>query len=888
MRVARHDGGARVSLAAALLLSVLFGSFLLISPPSGQSYIGAIDWSPTSMLHRFVRLMSLGETLHTARGTEVKDIVAQFGAALLVLALAARSMRFDLIGFWRDATDRNAAWAQLFLLLWVGLSFASATWDAQPDIALGQSALYLLGLMLAVSIGGLLRQREIHVALWGYVTIAAFSAGLCIWYFYERNPYHRPGFPIGNPNTMAASIVPATIICISIIARSIWDMLRRRKRPHVAAIGAALIALALLLWCLTLTNSRGALLGLGVGSVVLVLLLAGSRVRVLVALGGLAMLIAASIWVYSHSGDMAMGRGASVRARFYYWRYAVLLWEQRPLLGHGAGAYARLANQYSLRDRALDPAAFADADWTAHAHNELFEIFVDIGLVGGVTFVAGLLATFFAVMGLIRRRPPPAIRWLIAAIGAGVAALAADSLVSPGLRLAVVPTVMWMLIGLVWAYCRERAEHDAHERQALGAGPVGSPDAAKSRGLALAIAAVALACFGIAWLNTTGVVAEYAAMTHDQRDDSTTDAAGAFSSANAIAQRRLIDPVRRLFADERALRYAFENTLRRFLTRTSQGTSGEVSSRPDPQSLARNCESLYQSALKLDERAPTLGRTLPIAARAAEMLSVLNGPTSEAAALEWRNRAEAAWRNQRLRYLTDEEALLSLAMNYPGSLTMRISYLRDALRNGLAGDAWFTAYERLSSLAGFDDDLARFAHAVGPIDPRTDADSILLSFAPEAYRLFAMRAARRGEISAALAATQRSIDLYTAVQARFPLLASVALAELADYALLQSPADTTAAASNLRRAIELLPAIQKQQRDLLAQPYRLRLVAVLALAGEPGKAREELAQPGETAINQLIADGCVASAERLSRISGGQAEAADALRRIADSVSRGE
>lgn len=827
--------------------------------------------------------MSIGESIHTARGTEIKDIVAQFGAAILLLALAIRCIRCDPIAIWKGAVDRNAAWSQLFLLGWVGLSFASAAWSAEPDVSFGQAAVYTLGLMFAVGLGGLLRQRDVHFVLIGYIAISTVAAGLCIWYFHERNPYHRPGFPVGNPNTMAASIVPAAIVCLSILGRSVWDVLRRRERLHPISVIAAGVALLLLGWCLWLTNSRGALLGLGIGCVAMILLLAGRRTRLVVALCGIGLFIAAGSWVYLHSGDTAMGRGATVRARFYYWRYAVLLWEQRPLVGHGAGAYARLANQFSLRDRALDPAAFADADWIAHAHNELFEIFVDIGLVGGVTFVAGMLGTFFAVLGLIRRRPPPAIRWEIAAIGGGIAALVGDSLVSPGLRLAVVPTILYMLLGLIWAICRERAEFDARERGALQPGTT-----PRSISVAIVVALCGVGCCVIARANVAGVNAEYLAMSLPEMVESASGRQIENREAihqNEIARARLIEPVRRLFADERALRFIFDDVMQRFLALTSSNRDTSTSDRPDPRVLSQNCETLYQSALRLDSRAPTIGRTLAIAARAAEMLCVLNGPTSEAAATEWRNRAEVAWRNHRLRFITDEEALLSLAINYPGSLTVRISYLRDALRNGFPSDAWFAALQRLESAPKFDEDITRFTHAVGPIDPRTDADSILLSFAPEAYRLSAIHAARRGDPAAADAALERSIELYAAVKSRFPRLVSAALAEQADFDLLMTPASAQRAVEHLERAITELPAIQQQQRALLAEPFRRRLAAALVVAERVDEARRVLRETGGEEAGSALADECLESSERLLRLCPTDCPAIDHLLRAATDVN---
>lgn len=855
-----HLPGATALIAVAILAA----AFLLISPPEGQTFIGALEWKPGSWLQRIVQAQSLGDRLHTARGTEIKDFAAHIGAGVVLLLLAAHFWRREPFSVWRTAPDRNALWAVTFLVSWVVLSFLSTAWAGEPDTALGQASLYALNLGWAIGLAGMLRQRDVAHVVNGYVAISAAAALLCIWYFHERNPFHRPGFPVGNPNTMAASIVPATLLCMSMIGRSVWEWHRRREPLRPAALLTASAMLALLLWCLWLTNSRGALLGLGVGCFSLFFLLSGRRGRVIAAGAGLVLLVTASIWVYSHSGDTAMGRGASVRARFYYWRYAVLLWEQRPLFGHGAGAYTRLANQYSLRDRALDPAAFADADWTAHAHNELFEIFVEIGLIGGVTFVAGMLASLLAILGLMRRRPPPILRWRIAAIGAGILALIADSLVSPALRLAVVPLVLYTLLGSLWAICREQAESENSTDHLLEQQGIRAKRSIPAGVLAVCAAGWAIWAAGSNW---SGVAAEYRAMRESGSDSATANYESCIAS-NTIARNRLLDPVRRLFADERDLRFRHEQTLQAFLALTAPAETVMLHDRPDPEKLARACEALYQAALRLDARAPTLGRTLATAARAAEMLSVLHRPAQDGTATEWYQRAERAWRNHRLRFLTDEEALLSLALNYPGSLTMRISYLRDALRNGFPTPEWRRALETLSATRGFEPDLARFTHAVGPIDPRTDAESILLSFAPEAYRLHALFAASRGKPEQSRASITRAVELYAAVKIRFPRLLSIALAEQADYELLADLQDGPArAAGLLDRAIAELPKIQQQQFARLAEPFRYRRLAVLAVAGQQDEAQRVATQLGGGPPRTVTAAACLQLAQRLSELT---------------------
>jgi len=101
---------------------------------------------------------------------------------------------------------------------------------------------------------------------------------------------------------------------------------------------------------------------------------------------------------------MTMARGATVRLRLYAWRYAACCGRPARSAARGPAAYPRLAGVLAAPDMTLDPAAFMGEreSIVEHAHNELFEVLTEIGLVGGVTFVAGLLATLFAGSALLR------------------------------------------------------------------------------------------------------------------------------------------------------------------------------------------------------------------------------------------------------------------------------------------------------------------------------------------------------------------------------------------------------------------------------------------------------------------------------------------------------
>ena len=146
-----------------------------------------------------------------------------------------------------------------------------------------------------------------------------------------------------------------------------------------------------------------------------------------------------------------MARGATIRFRYYAWRYAAELWSQSlptSVIGQGAGSYPRLAGQLSIRDRTLDPEAFP-GELVEHAHNELFEVLTEIGLIGGVTFVGGWLATLAAGAALRRSVSDREKRWLHAALVAGLMALIVDMFSWPALRLSGVPAIFYTLLGAV-------------------------------------------------------------------------------------------------------------------------------------------------------------------------------------------------------------------------------------------------------------------------------------------------------------------------------------------------------------------------------------------------------------------------------------------------------
>lgn len=839
-------------LSLVLALALLAATWLLMSPPAEGGYSGAIPWREGSLLKRITDLMSVGGAVATTRGVEIKDLAFHGATVLALVLLAARALVSALLPPERRTAKRAWFLAQVFLATWVVLSLASSQWSGDPDLARGQAALYGLALAWAVALGWSLESRDVPRLLAGYVVVATLGGVLCVWYFYGRNPDHRPGFPIGNPNTLAACTLPAILIVGAVLVRSIlsadgaWHSL---VRGRVIAAAAALVPLC---WCFQLAGSRAAWIGLLVGVAGVLFLRARRRVRwVIVA----ALLLSGALgaWYVSvGKQDFAMARGATIRLRMYAWQYAAVLWSGRPISGVGAGQYPRLANGLSAGDRVLDPAAFM-GELVEHAHNELFEVFSEIGLVGGVTLVAGYLATLAAASALLRTNLSPERRWLLYGLVASVIALMADAMFGPGLRLSGVPAVFYTLLGALWAACRSVSKEPVVDRVA--------EDAWLKRMVVrrYGLAAVSLAAAAVAgWLTVrdwSGVRQEYAA--------SVAFAAGDYDSSlaqNRAAEARLLDPVRKLIAHKHAVDCEFSRAQRAFQAFQAAAdaldqarvASGESEATPvfdeELGALARTaeqyCVSASSAAVGLSQRVRNFGQMETVGARCAQMLTAIYARTGAAErAREWDQLAFHAWRSQHLLRPFDLTALLELAgylRRYPALTGDYVALLRDALRNGSPPARWYQALRDGTRLPNFERTLDAVLASVGPYNAQTDLDALILSRAPEMYRLSAAWHALRGEYEQAASDAGEATELYEPMCKRFPTLRSVALAEQAEYVLQADPGQWRRAADLLHAALDALPVIQKQKYEEQARPYRLSLARLLLAGGRELEAADVL------------------------------------------------
>ena len=828
--LARGDGrvalwrGRLSTTALVLVLAALAANCLLISPPPGEGYPGAIDWSRSSLLRPLIEVLSLGGAFPTARGVEIKDVAFHFLAVAGFVLLAVRAVVSGLLPPGRRAGQGVWLAGQVCLILWVLVSAASAWWSGEPRLSMGQAALFGAALGWALVIGWTLEGRDVPRLLWGYVWVAAATAALCAWYYIERNPFHRPGFPIGNPSTLAAVVLPAFLIVLVVFVGTLGDQLRAIAPASRATVIGAGVALPVLGGCLALADSRGAYLGGLAGVAGILFLAARTRLR-RVLLWSTLVAIAAAGWYFSTSTqDVTMARGATVRFRLYTWRYAAELWSHRPISGLGAGSFPRLAGALSIRDRMLDPAAFA-GEVIAHAHNELFEVFSEIGLLGGVTFVAGFLATLAAAAAMLRSNLSRGRRWLLLGLVGGVIAVLVDSLFGVGLRLPGLPVVFYTLLGTLWAACRamSRMRPDAETHRARWPGVL-----LRRYGVALLGLVAAVVGGWLAVRDATGIVDESRAVrAYTQAEQEGPAAYDRARTATLRAAGLLLDPVRVLLARERAVRCDHELAL--VAWERARRSSGTNASEQATSNALDECLRTYSRAWEMSRAAPTLGRMPAIAARCAELMADLLGMTDRAAAQDWAKRAWGAWYVQRQQSPYDRETLLAMA-RYPLLPAERVGLLRDVLRGGFLDADWRAALEAVAADENFDAILDGVVAAVRPFTPETDLDALILSGAPESYRLRALWRQRNGDFAGAIEDASEAVRLYRPMRPRFPELLSVALAEKAEYVFRDDPKHLDTTLGLAREALAELPRVQQQRYDETANPYRAALVRYLLAA----------------------------------------------------------
>lgn len=330
------------------------------------------------------------------------------------------------------------------LLGWVTLS---VTWADQPALAWdGLWTWYSAALVLALVATTIRRPAQLELAAAAVVvgTLMSIAAGLLLG---DGRPgagvaaiaEGRFGGASGDPNTLAAGLVPAGALTIALAAAG-----SRRRRVVCAA------ALLCMLAALGATGSRGGVLAAAAAAIAAVALSRGARLRLaVIAVTGLVAGLAWILAIAPGSADRLLAIDASGTGRADLWTVATRVGADNPVLGVGINNYRQAAPRYVLEPGRLESVELV-AERPHEAHSIYLQQFAETGVPGALTMLA-LFAGVLAVGARSIRRFETAGDRRTALLATGVVAGLTGALAASLFISNAYDKRLWILLGIAFA-----------------------------------------------------------------------------------------------------------------------------------------------------------------------------------------------------------------------------------------------------------------------------------------------------------------------------------------------------------------------------------------------------------------------------------------------------
>lgn len=362
-------------------------------------------------------------------------------AAFATIPLFWLARRIGL-GYWSVTTPPDVA-----LALLVFLGFSGAWLAADRAVGLNTFVKFAGGVALYYSIVNGMRHARLERGIWlvlGLGVSMTLLGLLGINFSYKFLPplvydwlpkldltiLNPRGF---TPNVVAGVAAPLTPLAL---AWALWH--RGRTRVFLLAVAAWLALIVLV------TQSRGALLGLFGGLVVLGLYSSPRRVGLAVG-AALAAFVALAWWRGENVWHILLASDANGSAveRLELWQRAVLMLRDFPFTGIGLGMFERTAlTFYPLFE---NPPGLP----VPHAHNLWMQMGVEFGVGGLVAFVSFVVAVLLAGIEAMRRARVSNAGWLAAGLVAGFVVYLIHGMVDAVGTSTKVSVVIWFMVALL-------------------------------------------------------------------------------------------------------------------------------------------------------------------------------------------------------------------------------------------------------------------------------------------------------------------------------------------------------------------------------------------------------------------------------------------------------
>lgn len=831
-----------------LASAVLAGGFLLLSAAESMSLVdGAVEWTAESPLRAVVQLLCLDYRFATINAGDVKGYILGIGAgaALLVLSVAvlAGGVGADpvetrpVVKVSRRRHLSPLISAQILVVLYVLWSFASSRWSPSPRISVGASILLGIGVLWALCLAQGLTPRAASIAGRVLVVVTGVTALVALWYYYGRNPTLRAKFPFGNPNFLSASLLPGTLLGISLLVGG------ARNAKTGVMVAAALVCVALSVWALRLSDSRGATVGLVAGLGAMVFLMLPRRWRWIPTVLGVVAVALTLWWLAAAMNEpSATGRSATLRFRTYTWSYAWRMFREQPLTGLGQGGFAMLGDSYVGDDVLRDPPVFGSR--IDNVHNEWLEILAELGAVGLLLAAGVIYLTVRAAMRTNRDQPSDPNRSMVIGLVGGFAALCVEECAGNGLRVCELPLTFYTVLGLLWASCKSGTD-----------APWSSRVITSKTKPVLAAAGIVLAASALVVTQNDFHAARNAYETDDflaKGEDESAIRLASLAVDRLSPQRVLIN----LFRLASTQTIAAERLAARAADRDRRAREADA---PNPRlsaMVAEDLAAMEELCKAASHTLKTLVSSSPGFINHGQLEYRINSLLARGAA--WRNETEAA-----TAYMKNAAAALERELGrQPFDPATAAEFVRI---NGTQLDAE-SALTTLARPLRYNRITETVVAAMMELAKREDVQRAVDALLPagvtagsggdpwrgEKLRLAATMAFARGEYAGAVAALEQAVVPYAAVPSEEAIGVAAAHAELADGRFYADPEHPHAALVDAADAITKAPDSRLGRE--LRSAVRQRIVHYLLANDDEDAARAILREVGPASVDESMVE----------------------------------
>jgi O-antigen ligase len=351
----------------------------------------------------------------------------------------------------------------LLLLLLTALQTLRA-----PDIRSARDAAFLWGAFGVLFVAGFnafgstraLRILERSLVM---VVAAVEVVGVVQFLFPEL-----PGvdFDFGAENRVTSTLGSASIHAAFLAAMLPVLLAEARRHSGPARTGLSVLIPGAFFLILA-SGSRGGLIAALVATGFFLFLSTGSRKRALVVFGAmicaLAIVIVAVPSFQNRFFGLLAGTGtASLDRRVVIWEAAWNAVRAAPFAGHGSGSFESIVPLFRDPEYWLS----GSEDIVRHAHNEILELWAELGIAGAVLWCGIVVLTLRRGIAMARIRADDHRRDLIAACTAALAGILAENLAGVSLRNPAVGGYASLFAGIIWG---NRAAEKRVALQKIGA-----------------------------------------------------------------------------------------------------------------------------------------------------------------------------------------------------------------------------------------------------------------------------------------------------------------------------------------------------------------------------------------------------------------------------------